>query len=42
MPAYLRAFINFEQNIWTKLLAMAEFTYCKTKKTAKIVNYHLS
>ena len=27
MEAYLRAFINWEQNDWARFLAMAEFTY---------------
>ena len=27
MEAYLRAFVNFEQNDWAKLLPMAEFAY---------------
>ena len=31
MEAYLRAFINFEQNDWARLLLMAEFTYNNAK-----------
>ena len=27
MEAYLRAFVNFEQNDWARLLSMAEFAY---------------
>ena len=27
MEAYLRAFVNFEQNDWARLLPMAEFAY---------------
>ncbi len=33
MEAYLRAFINFKQNNWAKLLPMAEFTYNNAKNT---------
>ena len=31
MEAYLRAFINFEQNDWAKLLPMAKFAYNNVK-----------
>ena len=31
MEAYLRAFVNFEQNDWAKLLAMAKFAYNNAK-----------
>ena len=31
METYLRAFVNFDQNHWTRLLPMAEFTYNNTK-----------
>ncbi len=31
MEAYLRAFVNFEQNDWARLLPMAEFAYTNTK-----------
>ena len=31
MEAYLRAFINFEQNDWAQLLLMAEFAYNNAK-----------
>ena len=31
MEAYLRAFVNFEQNDWAKLLLMAEFAYNNAK-----------
>ena len=31
MDAYLRAFVNFEQNDWARLLPMAEFTYNNAK-----------
>ena len=34
MEAYLRAFINFEQNDWAKLLPMAEFAYNNAKNTS--------
>ena len=34
MEVYLRAFINFEQNDWAKLLPMAEFAYNNTKNTS--------
>ena len=27
MKAYLKAFVNFEQNDWARLLSMAQFTY---------------
>ena len=31
MEAYLRAFVNYEQDNWAKLLLMAEFAYNNTK-----------
>ena len=31
MEAYLKAFVNFEQNDWAKLLPMAEFAYNNAK-----------
>ena len=31
MEAYLRAFVNFKQNEWARLLPMAEFAYNNTK-----------
>ena len=31
MEAYLRAFVNYEQNNWARLLPMAEFAYNNTK-----------
>ena len=31
MEAYLRAFVNYEQNDWTRLLPMTEFTYNNAK-----------
>ena len=31
MEAYLRAFINFEQNDWARFLPMAEFAYNNAK-----------
>ena len=34
MEAYLRAFVNFEQNNWARLLSMAEFTYNNTKNAS--------
>ena len=34
MKAYLRAFVNFEQNDWVKLLSMAEFAYNNAKNTS--------
>ena len=33
IEAYLRAFVNFEQNNWVWLLFMAEFAYNNTKNT---------
>ena len=33
MEAYLRAFVNFEQNNKAKLLPMAEFAYTNAKNT---------
>lgn len=33
METYLRAFINFEQNNWVKLLPMAEFAYNYVRNT---------
>ncbi len=34
MEAYLRAFVNFEQNDWAKLLPMAEFVYNNAKNAS--------
>ena len=34
MEAYLRAFVNFKQNDWARLLPMAEFAYNNAKKTS--------
>ena len=34
MEAYLQAFVNFEQNDWAKLLAMAEFAYNNAKNVS--------
>ena len=34
MEAYLRAFINFEQNEWARLLPMAEFAYNNDKNAS--------
>ena len=34
MEAYLRAFINFEQNDWARLLPMAEFVYNNSKNAS--------
>ena len=34
MEAYLKAFVNIEQNDWAKLLLMAEFAYNNTKNTS--------
>ena len=34
MKAYLRAFVNFEQNDWARLLPMAEFAYNNTKNAS--------
>ncbi len=34
MEVYLRAFINWEQNNWAKLLLMAEFAYNNPKNTS--------
>ena len=34
MKAYLRAFVNFEQNDWARLLPMAEFAYNNTKNVS--------
>ena len=31
MEAYLRAFVNFEQNDWARLLPIAEFAYNNAK-----------
>ena len=31
MEAYLRAFVNWEQNDWARLLPMAEFAYNNAK-----------
>ncbi len=39
MKAYLRAFVNFEQNDWAKLLPMAEFAY-NNAKNASIGHTH--
>ena len=34
MKAYLRAFVNWEQNNWVRLLPMAEFAYNNTKNAS--------
>ena len=34
MEVHLRAFVNFEQNDWAKLLPMAEFVYNNAKNTS--------
>ena len=34
MEAYLRAFVNFEQNNWAQLLPIAEFAYNNAKNTS--------
>ena len=34
MEAYLQAFVNFEQNNWTKLLLMVEFVYNNAKNAS--------
>ena len=34
MEAYLRAFVNFEQNDWARLLSMAEFAYINAKNAS--------
>ena len=34
MEAYLRAFVNFEQNDWARLLPMAEFAYNNAKNVS--------
>ena len=34
MEAYLRAFVNYEQNDWARLLPMAEFAYNNAKNTS--------
>ena len=34
MEAYLRAFVNFEQNDWARLLPMAEFAYNNAKNSS--------
>ena len=34
MEAYLRAFVNFEQNDWARLLLMAEFAYNNAKNAS--------
>ena len=34
MEAYLRAFVNFEQNDWARLLPMAKFAYNNAKNTS--------
>ena len=34
METYLKAFVNFKQNNWVKLLSMAEFVYNNTKNTS--------
>ena len=34
MEAYLRAFVNFKQNNWAKLLPMAEFAYNNTQNAS--------
>ncbi len=34
MEAYLRAFVNWEQDDWARLLPMAEFVYNKAKNAS--------
>ena len=34
IEAYLRAFVNFEQNDWAQLLPMAEFAYNNAKNAS--------
>ena len=34
MEAYLRVFVNFEQNDWARLLPMAEFAYNNSKNNS--------
>ena len=34
MEAYLRAFVNFEQNDWARLLLIAEFAYNNAKNSS--------
>ena len=34
MEAYLRAFVNFEQNNWARLLPMAKFAYNNAKNAS--------
>ena len=34
MEAYLRAFVNFEQNDWARFLPMAEFAYNNAKNAS--------
>ena len=34
MEVYLRAFVNFEQNDWARLLPMAEFAYNNAKNAS--------
>ena len=34
MKAYLRAFVNFEQNDWARFLPMAEFAYNNAKNAS--------
>ena len=34
MEAYLRAFVNFEQNDWARLLLMAKFAYNNAKNSS--------
>ena len=34
MESYLRAFVNFEQNDWARLLPMAEFAYNNAKNAS--------
>ena len=36
MEAYLRAFVNFEQNDWARLLPMAEFAYNNAKNAITV------
>ncbi len=34
MEAYLRVFVNFEQNDWARLLPMAKFAYNNAKNVS--------
>lgn len=43
MEAYLQAFVNYEQNYWSKLLPIARFAYNNAKNAnTKYISFELN